>query len=38
MDREEIENQLDECLLTNEEMESDWTTLADPLPPFVAAN
>ena len=38
MDRDEIEAQLDECLLTNEEMESDWTTLTDPLPPFVAAN
>ncbi|MFC6041078.1 GTP-binding protein [Paenisporosarcina macmurdoensis] len=38
MDRDEIEAQLDECLLTNEEMNSDWTTLSDPLPPFVAAN
>jgi G3E family GTPase len=38
MDRDEIEAQLDECLLTNEEMNSDWTTLTDPLPPFVAAN
>ncbi|MGB2992052.1 MAG: GTP-binding protein [Paenisporosarcina sp.] len=38
MDREEIESQLDACLLTNEEMESDWTALTDPLPPFVAAN
>lgn len=38
MDRDEIEAQLDECLLTNEEMDSDWTTLTDPLPPFVAAN
>jgi G3E family GTPase len=38
MDRDEIEAQLDECLLTNEEMESDWTTLTDPIPPFVAAN
>ncbi len=38
MDRDEIEAQLDECLLTNEEMKSDWTTLTDPLPPFVAAN
>lgn len=38
MDRDEIEGQLDACLLTNEEMDSDWTTLTDPLPPFVAAN
>lgn len=38
MDRDEIEAQLDECLLTDEEMNSDWTTLSDPLPPFVAAN
>lgn len=38
MDREEIEEQLDECLLTDEEMTRDWTTLNDPIPPFVAAN
>ncbi len=38
MDREEIESELDACLLSDEEMESDWTKLADPLPPFVQAN
>lgn len=38
MDRDEIEAQLDECLLTNEEMNSDWTTFTDPIPPFVASN
>lgn len=34
MDRYEIETGLDSCLLTDEEMESDWTKLSDPLPPF----
>lgn len=38
MDREEIESELDACLLSDEEMESDWTKLADPLPPFVQTN
>lgn len=38
MDREEIESELDACLLSDEEMESDWTKFADPLPPFVQAN
>jgi hypothetical protein len=38
MDREDIEAQLDACLLTDDEMMSDWTTFADPIPPFVAAN
>jgi len=37
MDREEIEEQLDSCLLTVEEMKIDWTTFADPLPAFVVA-
>jgi G3E family GTPase len=37
MDREEIEEDLDECLLTDEEMERDWSELVDPLPRFVAA-
>ena len=38
MDREEIESELDACLLTDEEMQSDWTEFSDPLPPFVEAN
>ena len=38
MDREEIESELDACLLSDEEMGSDWTKFADPLPPFVQAN
>ena len=36
--REIIEQQLDKCLLTNEEMKSDWTKLKDPLPNFVIAD
>jgi G3E family GTPase len=35
MKREEIENALDKCLLTDREMESDWSLLNDPLPAFV---
>ena len=38
MDQSEIESQLDDCLLTDKEMKSDWTKFHDPLPPFVAAN
>ncbi|MFB5086940.1 GTP-binding protein [Psychrobacillus sp. PGGUH221] len=34
MNRYEIETGLDSCLLTDEEMVSDWTKLSDPLPPF----
>jgi len=37
MDREEIEADLDDCLLTEEEMADDWSGFADPLPKFVAA-
>lgn len=37
MNREEIETSLDKCLLTNDEMEIDWTTLHDPLPTFLVA-
>ena len=37
MDREEIEEVFDDCLLTDEEMTGDWSEFADPLPPFVAA-
>lgn len=32
MDREELEASLDACLLTAEEMKSDWTQFADPFP------
>jgi G3E family GTPase len=35
MKQEEIENALDKCLLTDREMESDWSLLNDPLPAFV---
>lgn len=35
MNRQEIEETLDRCLLTDEEMEADWSTFRDPLPPFV---
>jgi G3E family GTPase len=37
MDREEIEEDLDDCLLTDEEMAMDWSGFVDPLPQFVAA-
>jgi len=32
MDREDIHASLDECLLTEAEMASDWTLFADTLP------
>lgn len=32
MDREELIAELDDCLLTDEEMRSDWTRFADPFP------
>ncbi|KAB7708644.1 GTP-binding protein [Bacillus aerolatus] len=37
MDKTEIEQSLDECLLTEEELKKDWTSFKDPLPPFVEA-
>jgi G3E family GTPase len=37
MEREEIEEYLDDCILTDEEMAMDWSGFADPLPQFVAA-
>jgi G3E family GTPase len=37
MNREEIERQLDALLLTDEEMETDWSRIPDPLPPIQAA-
>ncbi|WP_110114211.1 GTP-binding protein [Bacillus sp. CGMCC 1.16541] len=38
MNRDEVENSLDTCLLTDEEMEQDWSTFRDPLPPFTVAS
>ncbi|WP_286228536.1 GTP-binding protein [Neobacillus mesonae] len=34
MNREAIETSLDQCLLTEEEMKTDWNSLLDPLPVF----
>ncbi|WP_173917183.1 GTP-binding protein [Halobacillus sp. Marseille-Q1614] len=34
MNKEEIESQLDACLLTDEEMKESWETFKDPLPDF----
>lgn len=34
MDRKEIENSLDDCLLTDEELKKDWTKFPDQLPAF----
>lgn len=34
MNQTEIEESLDKCLLTDQEMIEDWSTLRDPLPPF----
>jgi G3E family GTPase len=36
MEQNQIEASLDTCLLTDEEMNMDWSTLVDPLPPFVS--
>lgn len=38
MEREEIELQLDGCLLTDKEMEQDPKSFVDPLPKFVTVN
>ncbi|MFF5995234.1 GTP-binding protein [Lysinibacillus sp. KU-BSD001] len=38
MVREDIERELDACLLTDEEMKQDWKTFNDPLPKFVVAS
>jgi G3E family GTPase len=35
MEQNQIEASLDTCLLTDEEMNMDWSTFVDPLPPFV---
>jgi G3E family GTPase len=37
MDQTEIEKTLDNCLLTEEELNLEWSTFKDPLPPFVEA-
>lgn len=37
MNKEQIINDLDACLLTDEEMLSDWSKLNDPLPEFTVA-
>lgn len=34
LSRDDVETSLDGCLLTNEEMSSDWSVLEDPLPAF----
>ncbi|MBW8348341.1 GTP-binding protein [Bacillus sp. IITD106] len=36
MDKNLIESQLDECLLTDDEMLADWSILNDPLPSFTS--
>lgn len=37
MNRDEIEDSLDQCLLTEEEMKIDWGTFLDPLPAFTVS-
>ncbi|PEZ03591.1 cobalamin biosynthesis protein CobW [Bacillus sp. AFS018417] len=37
MNREEIEQSLDHCLLTEQEMYEDWDMFHDPIPPFTSA-
>jgi G3E family GTPase len=34
MNQKEIETTLDDCLLSDEEMKTDWTKLPDPIPAF----
>jgi len=36
MNQQEVEDSLDQCLLTDGEMEEDWRTFKDPLPKFSA--
>lgn len=38
MNREEIEQSLDHCLLTEQEMYEDWDTFHDPIPSFTTAS
>lgn len=35
MDQKQIERSLDTCLLTEKEMNEDWSNLADPVPAFI---
>ncbi|KMJ57724.1 cobalamin biosynthesis protein CobW [Bacillus sp. LL01] len=35
MDRKQIERSLDTCLLTDKEMQDDWSKLYDPVPAFI---
>ncbi|UII54881.1 GTP-binding protein [Cytobacillus spongiae] len=35
MDQSEVEDSLDNCLLTDDEMNMDWSSFKDELPPFV---
>jgi G3E family GTPase len=37
MNHQEIVDSLDQCLLTNDEMNQEWSTFVDPLPAFTAA-
>ncbi|KIL47099.1 GTP-binding protein [Jeotgalibacillus campisalis] len=37
MDKERVSSSLDQCLLSDEEMKSDWSKFEDPLPSFLAA-
>jgi G3E family GTPase len=37
MNRVEVEESLDRCLLTDEEMNQDWSTFIDPIPSFTVA-
>ncbi len=38
MKRDEIETTLNQCLLTDEEMQQDWSNFTDPLPAFTVTN
>ncbi|MDX5475496.1 MAG: GTP-binding protein [Bacillaceae bacterium] len=35
LEREKVEASLDTCLLTDSEMQKDWSLLLDPIPPFI---
>lgn len=37
MNRSAIEQSLDQCLLTEEEIQQDWALFKDPIPPFLAS-
>lgn len=38
MDVEQITQSMNNCLLSDEEMNEDWSTFSDPFPPFVLSN